>query len=141
MTEQKFELGFELLGERLSQVRSRLGIMQKEAAKELGIDLVSMNRLEKGKGGSITVFFRYLNLLAQKGVYIPAVFEENFDVEHAFHPNKTVIKILKKEANDKKTLTFSNQIEDLLIRQRDKAAQFYDELLEIARALSKVQKI
>jgi DNA-binding XRE family transcriptional regulator len=138
--DKKFELNLIITGERLSQVRSRLGIMQKEAAKLLGIDLVSMNRLEKGKGASIVVFFNYLNLLIQKGVYIPAIFEENFDVENAFNPNKTIIKILKKDISNKKTLSFSNQIEDLLIRQRDKASQFYDELLEITGVIAKLQK-
>ena len=129
----------ERLGKRITEVRKHLGIQQKEAAETLKQFPATILRLEKGEGASIEVLFAYFELLKSRGAYIPALFMDNFDMKAAApaHPNDArALLEMSREDGNADIEDFNRQMENILVKQREKSNQSFNELIEMTKALA-----
>lgn len=126
-----FEINLEVIGARLKQTREQLRISQKNIAEEIGVLVVTVNRLENAKGASVEVLFTYLNYLKSKGCDISELFEEYFDINRVMNRRD----VNENDENSSTLNNFSEQIKNILKIQRDKSFGDYDKLIELVDKL------
>jgi|GEM_PF-3922301 len=127
----------ERLGKRIAEVRKRLGIQQKEVAEILKQFPATILRLEKGEGASIEVLFAYFELLKSKGAYIPALFMDSFDIKVAVPANPNDARALleiSRENGNADIDEFNRHVENILVKQREKSNQSFNELIDLTKA-------
>ena len=134
----RINFDLEIIGERIAHLRKRLKLKQKDIAIELNVLPLTINRLERGKGGSIKVLLNYFNFLAGKGVVVEALFAPDFNIQEAFPPKfvtETETKTQVPEQN-KNIPEFGKQIQEMISVQKEKTVQSFDDLLHIAKSLT-----
>jgi transcriptional regulator with XRE-family HTH domain len=129
----------EIIGERIARVRKALGLKQHDVSSELGAMPLTITRLEKGKGASFKIFFKYISFLAERKVEVQALFATNFDIQEAF-PNKFVEELKNQKAVEKKNSNsipeFGKQVQDMIAVQQEKTNQSFDDLMNLTKTLT-----
>lgn len=138
----EFELNFQIVGSRIREIRDAKKIKLKDVCESLNVAKATVGRLENGLGASIEVFFSYLNYLKnEQNIFIPDLFEEDWNVQEVIAGNKlnTQEEVLPRNfESDKKLSSYSTQIKNILMVQRDKSYQEFNDLIDLAAKIERI---